>query len=154
MLEATVPAPHTETTSFTRHIPSVARLLFGLAFLVFGLNGFLNFLPAPTTPPPEGAMSFSVALMKTGYMFPLIKGTEVLVGVLLLGNRLVPLALTLIAPVIVNIIAFHAFLAPEGLAIASIMLVLELYLAWSYRDAFRPLLAFRAKPAAFTSRSN
>jgi hypothetical protein len=91
-------------------------------------------------------MAFGMALMKTGYMFPLIKGTEVLVGVLLLTNRFVPLALAIAAPVVVNIVAFHAFLAPEGMVIPIILLALHLSLAWSYRKVYGPMLALRAKP--------
>ena len=81
--------------------------------------------------------------MNTGYMFSLIKGTEVLAGALLLCNRFVPLALVLLAPVLVNIIAFHAFLAPAGIAPGAIALVLELALAWWYRRAYVPMLAAR-----------
>jgi hypothetical protein len=116
----------------------------GLVFFVFGLDGFLHFVPQPTKLPSEGALSFGMALMKSGYMFPLIKGTEVTVGALLLANRFVPLALVLIAPVVVNIFAFHVFLESSGIVIASAIVVLELYLAWVYRNAYRPLLAFRA----------
>jgi hypothetical protein len=120
----------------------------GLAFFVTGLNGFLNFLPPPSTPMPEGATAFAGALMKTGYMFKLITGTQLVVGVLLLSNRFVPLALALIAPVLVNIIAFHVFLAPSGMAPGAVLLVLEIYLAWAYRGAFRPMLAVRASPGS------
>jgi uncharacterized membrane protein YphA (DoxX/SURF4 family) len=126
---------------------AIARTLFGLAFFVFGLDGFLHFLPQPTTPPPEGAMAFAIALMKSGYMFPLIKGTELAAGALLLCNRFVPLALVLLAPVLINIVAFHAFLAPEGLAIAVTLLAIELALVWAYRAAYRPLLAARISGA-------
>src|SRR5262252_8536288 len=128
----------TPTSSASRKLPTAARLIQGAAFFTFGLNGFLHFLPAP--PPPAAAGAFLGALFATGYMFPLIKGTEVLTGLLLLSNRYVPLALTLIAPVIVNIIAFHAFLAPAGLALPIVLLATEVYLAWSYRDAFAPML--------------
>jgi hypothetical protein len=129
----------------TRRLPIVARILMGLIFLLFGLNGFLQFLPQPKSM-PQGAMDFGGALMKTGYMFPMISGTQVLVGVLLLLNRFVPLALALIAPVIVNIIAFHVFLQPAGLVPGAVVLLLELYLVWAYRKAFCPMLAFRVKP--------
>ncbi|HEX2688640.1 MAG TPA: hypothetical protein VHN14_18590 [Kofleriaceae bacterium] len=116
----------------------------GLVFFVFGLDGFLHFMPQPTEPPSEGAMSFAFALIKTGYLFPLIKGTEVVVGALLLANRLVPLALVLIAPVVVNIFAFHAFLAPSGIVVASAIVVFEVCLAWVHRSAYRPLFAVRS----------
>jgi hypothetical protein len=123
---------------------NVARLILGAGFTVFGLNGFLHFIPMP--PPPPAAGSFLGALIATGYLFPLIKGTEVVSGLLLLGNRYVPLALTLLAPVLVNIVAFHAFLAPAGLALPLVLLAAELYAAWSYRAAFAPMLAARVTP--------
>ena len=120
----------------------------GLMFFVFGLNGFLNFIPPPKSSMPEGAMAFSGALMKTGYMFPFIMGTQLLVGVLLLLNRFVPLALVLIMPVLLNIIAFHIFLQPAGIAPGAVLMVLELYLAWAYRKAYLPMLAPRVTPNA------
>src|SRR5713101_3194892 len=132
--------------SFTRYLPHIARVVMGLLFFIFGLNGFLNFIPPPSKPMPEAAIAFSGALMKTGYMFPLIMGTQLLVGALLLLNRFVPLALVLIMPVLVNIIAFHIFLQPAGIGPGVFFLVLELYLAWVYRKAFLPMLAMRAKP--------
>lgn len=114
---------------------SAARLALGLMFAVFGLNGFLNFLPMP---PPEGAAgAFMGALAATGYMFPLIKGTEVVAAALLLSGRLPALALLLLAPIVVNIIAYHAFLAPAGLVTGLLALALGLFLARQYWPAFR-----------------
>lgn len=127
-------------------IPTLARVLLGLVFFVFGLNGFLQFLPQPPVPAPAGA--FMGALAATGYFFPLLKGVEVVAGALLLANRFVPLALAVLAPVVVHIVAFHTFLAPGGLPIALLVLALELYLAWVYRRAFRPMLASRAPVSA------
>lgn len=132
--------------TIARYLPAVARILMGLIFFVFGLNGFLNFVPQPKTPIPEGALAFVGALMKTGYMIRLIAGTQVIVGVLLLANRFVPLALALIAPVVVNIIAFHIFLSSIGIPLAVLVLVLEIYLAWAYRRVYRSMLAMRATP--------
>jgi hypothetical protein len=126
-------------------LPAVGRVVLGLVFFVFGLNGFLNFLPQPSTI-PEGAMAFGGALMHTGYMFPLIKGTEVLAGILLLTNAFVPLALAVLAPIVINIVAFHAFLAREGLVVALVVLALEIALAWAYRNSYRSMLARRATP--------
>jgi hypothetical protein len=85
-------------------------------------------------------------LAASGYFFPLLKLTEIAAGLLLLSGRFVPLALTVLAPIIVNIVAFHAFLAPGGIGIALFVLALELYLAWSYRDAFRSVLKSNARP--------
>jgi uncharacterized membrane protein YphA (DoxX/SURF4 family) len=127
-------------------LPSIARVVLGLAFFVFGLNGFLHFLPQPPMSGPPA--DFGGALFATGYMFPLIKGTEVVASLLLLSNRYVPLALAILAPVLVNILAFHAFLAPAGLVLPLVLLGLELYLARSYRDAFAPMLRARTEPHA------
>jgi uncharacterized membrane protein YphA (DoxX/SURF4 family) len=141
------PTPRTRT-SILRHGPVTARLVLGLVFFVFGLNGFLNFIPPPSEPMPEGAVALGAAFMNSGYLFQLIKGTEVLGGLLLLSGRFVPLALSVLAPVIINILAFHLWLLPSGTAMALVLLGLELYLAWAYRKCFAPMLAARAEPAA------
>lgn len=125
--------------------PTAARILLGLIFTVFGLNGFLNFLPMP--PMPDAAGTFLGALVGSGYLMALVKGTEVAVGLLLLSNRFVPLALTVIAPIVLNIVLFHAFLAPAGMVVPLVVLALELFLAWSYRDAFAPMLKAKNEPA-------
>jgi uncharacterized membrane protein YphA (DoxX/SURF4 family) len=127
------------TASSKLRVP--ARLLLGLIFVTFGLNGFLHFLPQPPMPAPAGA--FAGALAATGYLFPLIKGTEIVTGLLLLSGRFVPLALVVLAPVVVNIVAFHLFLAPAGLALPFVVLALGLYLAWTERQAFAPLFVGR-----------
>lgn len=131
-------------SSITSKLPSIARIALGLAFFVFGLNGFFHFLPQPPMSGPPA--DFATALFATGYMFPLVKGTEVAASLLLLSNRYVPLALAVLAPVLVNIVAFHAFLAPAGLALPIVLIALELYLARSYRDAFAPMLHARTEP--------
>jgi hypothetical protein len=95
--------------------------------------------PQPTLSGP--ASDFFGALLRTGYLFPLLKGTEVVGGALLVSGRFVPLALTMLAPIVVNILGFHLFLAPSGLGIPLLVLALEVFLAWSYGDAFRPLLS-------------
>ena len=124
-------------------LPTAARLLLGGIFVLFGLNGFLDFLPAP--PLPDAPAAFVGALAASGYLFPLLKGTEILAGALLLANRFVPLALTLLAPIIINIAAFHIFLAPSvGMVVT--LLALEIFLAWSYRQAFAPILAAKHVP--------
>ena len=111
----------------------------GLLFLASGLANLLNLAPQPSL--PERAAAFSRALMNTGYMMPLIFGTQFIVGTLLLANRFVPLALALLAPFVVNSLAFHVFLEHSGLPIAIIVLALEAYLAWAYRKAYRTMLA-------------
>lgn len=123
--------------------PTVARVALGLVFVVFGANYFLEFLPVP---PPEGAAAtFLGGLAATGYFFPLLKATEVLAGLALLSGRFVPLALTVLAPIVVQIAAFHTLLVP-GPAMVVLLVGLELYLAWAYRDSFRTVLASQAQP--------
>jgi hypothetical protein len=129
-----------------RIVPTIARCLMGLPLFVFGLNMFFNFIPQPKMALPEGAVMFSTALMKSGYMMPMIGVTFLIVSVCLLSNRFVPLALALFAPFIVNSILFHIFLEHTGLPMSVVFLALELYLAWAYRSAFRPMLAARVSP--------
>jgi hypothetical protein len=130
--------------TISRFVPAIARNMLGFIFFVFGLNGFLQFIPQPTMPAAAGA--FAGALAATGYMFPLIKSVEVICGAFLLSNRFVPLSLALLAPDVVNIVLFHAVLAPAGLRIALVVLVLELATAWAYRDAFASMLRARTSP--------
>jgi hypothetical protein len=78
-------------------------------------------------------------------MFPFIKGTEVVAGLLLLSGRFVPLALTILAPVLLNIALFHFVLDPKGAGMVVVLLALEIYLAWTNRAAYAPLL--RATPS-------
>jgi putative oxidoreductase len=120
-----------------RILAIIARILVGLVFFVFGLNGFLHFMPNP--PPTPAAGAFFGALIATHYMFFLIFGTQVLGGVLLLIGVAVPFALAILAPVIVNILCFHIFLSPDLLPVAITVAVFEVFLAWYYRAAFAPL---------------
>jgi hypothetical protein len=132
---------------FRRYVTVTIRVLLGLAFTTFGLNLFFNFIPQPETPMPENAMAFAGALAKSGYMMQLIGVTQLVVGVLLLVNRFVPLALALITPFLVNSVAFHVFLERSGLPMALVFAVLTAYLAWAYRHAYRPMLAAKVDPA-------
>jgi len=116
----------------------VVRLLLGLAFVVFGLNGFLHFLPMP--PQPKGpASDFTGALMGSGYFYP-IAALQVAGGAILLIGRYIPLGLTLLGPVVVNILLFHTFLDRSGLPIALIFSALTLFLLWAHRERFAPLV--------------
>jgi uncharacterized membrane protein YphA (DoxX/SURF4 family) len=135
--------------AISRIAPSASRILLGLIFFVFGLNGFLQFMPNP--PMPAAAGAFMGAMAATGYMFPLIKSVEVIAGLLLLSNRFVPLALAVLAPNVVNILFFHAVLAPGGVVIALFVLALELFTAWAYRDAYASMLRARTAPKASTT---
>jgi hypothetical protein len=128
-------------SNLRKHSATAARLFLGTVFTVFGLNFFLHFLPTPPSPPRAAA--FAGALFGSGYFFLLLKTTEVAMGMLLLANRFVPLALTVLAPVVVNVVAFHVFLAPSGLPVALAVLAAEVWLTWSYRAAFAPMLRAR-----------
>ena len=100
----------------------IARILMGLVFVVFGLNGFLHFIPA--WPMPSGAAGeFLDAIVKSHY-FLVIAAVQILGGLLLLVNRFVPLALVILGPVIVNIFFFHLMMAPSGLPLALGVVVL------------------------------
>ena len=107
---------------------------------------FFQFMPQPKTPPPEGAMVLIGALLKSGYFMPMFGVLFLLVGAMLVTNRFVPLALALFAPFILNSILFHACLEHTGLPMAAVFLALELFLAWSYRGAYRSMLAARVTP--------
>lgn len=131
-------------TTVTKYLPTAARLFLGLVFTTFGLNFFLHFLPTPA--PDARAAAFAGALFSSGYLFPLLKATEVVAGLLLLANRFVPLSLAVLAPIVVNVVGFHLFLAPAGLPLVVAVLVAELYLAWTYRAAFAPMLRARTAP--------
>ena len=111
----------------------IARILLGLVFLVFGMNGFLSFIPGPM---PSGlAGQFLGALTQSHYVF-VISTLQVVGGVLLLVNRFVPLALTLLGPVIVNIFFFHLLMAPPGLPIAIFVVILWGIAAFRHRQSF------------------
>jgi putative oxidoreductase len=116
-----------------------ARIILGLIYFLFGLNFFLHFLPTP--PSTEGpAENFTTGLFQSGYFFPFLKGAEVILGGLLLTGTFVPLALVILMPITLNILLFHVFLTDN--AIMSIVIVaLQLYLAWSYRDYYKPLFS-------------
>lgn len=133
----------------TDKIPAVIRVAFGLVFLVFGLAGLLRLMPQPEL--PDRGQVFMHALAYSGWMFPLIKSTEVVAGALLVAGLWAPFALILLAPILVNILAFHLFLAPSGLGMAIFLVGAEIYLAYVYREAWKPL--FARKPAKQTASS-
>src|SRR5882672_1601446 len=122
----------------------IARSLLGLIFVVFGSNAFLHFIPMP---PPEGlAGDFSKALFVSHYFF-VVAILQITGGALLLLGRFVPLGLTLLGPVIVNILLFHIFLEPSGLPLAVVVGALALFLLWANRQAFSGLIASKASNA-------
>ena len=119
----------------------IARILLGLVFFIFGLNGFLQFMKAPL--PPGLAGQFLGALMQSHYVM-LVSAVQVVGGALLLINRYVPLALTITGPLIVNILAFHAFLLLEGASMAIVVAILWGIIFYYHRQSFAGLFVSRA----------
>ena len=122
----------------------VARILLGLMFFVFGLNGFLGFIEQPEGT-PEGE-AFITSLIDTGYLMTMVKVIETACGALLLAGYFVPLALVLLAPIIVNILGFHIFLdlSGQGLGMAIVILVLHLFVTSQHWKVYAPLLVVKA----------
>src|SRR5579859_92007 len=123
----------------------IARTLLGLIFVAFGSNMFLHFIPMP--PPPEGpARDFMTALYVSHYLY-VVGALQVVGGLLLFTGRWVPLGLTIVGPVIVNIVCFHALMAPAGLPMAITVSALAVFLLWRHRGNFAGLVKAPAAPA-------
>ena len=122
---------------------TIARYLLGLLFLVFGLNGFLHFIPQPP-PPPGPAGMFLGALFVSHYLVAIFL-LQLIPALLLLAGRYVPLALTLLAPIIVNIVLFHSFMAPSGLPLATVTVLLWIVTFLGVRSAFRGIFQQRVQ---------
>jgi hypothetical protein len=135
----------TERKNLMRAISAIARYLAGVVFLVFGLNGFLNFIPLPPTAGIAG--QFMGVLYASNYLW-VISAFEIVVGMLLLANRYVPLALAMLAPVIVNILSFHVLMAPSGLPLALFVAVLWAVIFVDVRPAFAALFQSRVQARA------
>lgn len=116
-----------------KYILHTSRILLGLIFLIFGLNGFYTFIPVPDFHP------FMEILVSSGYIY-LIKTVEVAGGLLLLSNRYIPLALIALGVDIVNITAYHLLLDPRNIIIVPILWILLLVLLYGYQNYFKPLL--------------
>jgi uncharacterized membrane protein YphA (DoxX/SURF4 family) len=121
---------------------NVIRILFGLVLVVFGANKFLHFMPMPDLPGNAGA--FMGALGKTGYIFPVVGGVEIGVGVLLILNLFTPLALIILVPISVNIVLFHLFLDIGGILPAAIVAGLNLFFVFANLSAYLPMLSSRS----------
>ena len=123
-----------------KYVIIIARILLGLIFFVFGLNGLLHFMPMPPMPPSD-ATTWSTIMM-THHWMNFVAVIMVVSGLLLLVNRFVPLALTMLAPVLVNILLFHILMmGGKGIAAGLVCTILELALLFAYRRNFAPLLA-------------
>lgn len=127
-----------------KKVTLVLRVLMGLVFVASGIAFFF------TTPPPlEGAMAdFFKGMAATGYFFYLLKFTEIACGLLLISGRFVPLALVVLAPIILNIFLVHLFMAPDGLVLGGILGAIEVYLAF-FSAEYSPMIKqlFRSRPA-------
>ena len=120
-----------------------ARVVLGLLYLVFGLNFFFHFIP--NQPQPEGAAGAYIGgLFQAGYFFPLLKIIEVVAGALLLTGFFVPLSIAVLAPISLHIFLFHIILAPAGAPMGILIILLNLFLAWAYRENFKPLFQNKA----------
>ncbi len=125
-----------------KYVDIAAHILLGLVFTVFGLAGLFNLIPQPEL--DQEAAFFMQGLSANAYFMIVLKLVEVVVGILILVRRFVPLALVLLAPVVVHIFLFHVFLAPEGIPMAVALVVLEAYLGFVvYRKSFKTVLAPR-----------
>lgn len=114
----------------------IARILVGLVFFVFGLNGFFNFFHAPL---PGGVAGAFLGAMFQSHYLVLVAGTQVVAGALLLAGQFVPLALALLAPVLANILTYHLTMDHTGIGMAIVVVLLWLLVAWRYRASFAPL---------------
>jgi hypothetical protein len=128
-----------------RTASAIARYLAGVIFLVFGLNGFLHFLPLPL---PDGVAGQFIGVLFVSHYLTVIFGVQVIAAVLLLTNRFVPLALAFLAPVIVNILCFHALMAPSGLPLALFVTILWFLIFVDVRPAFAGLFQPRLRARA------
>src|ERR1017187_5851025 len=126
-----------------RTVSTIARYLAGVIFLVIGLNGFLNFIPLP---PPGGIAGQFMGVLYVSHYLWVIFAFQVIAGLLLLVNRYVPLAVAVLAPVIVNILTFHALMAPSGLPLALFVTALWALIFIDVRPAFSSVFQSRLQP--------
>lgn len=122
-------------------ITLIARILLGLLFVVFGLNGFLNFLEMG--PMPTGLAGQFIGALAQSHYFWVVAALQVAGGALLLLNRFVPLGLVLLGPVIVNIILYHVFLNLTGVAMAIVAAILWLIIFYAHRRYFSGIFVRR-----------
>jgi putative oxidoreductase len=120
----------------------IARILLGLVFVVFGLNGFLNFIRGPM---PTGLAGQYIAVMMGSHYMPVVSALQVLGGLLLLAGLYVPLGLTILGPVIVNILLYHLLMQHPGLPLAIVVAMLWAIVALRYKQNFAGLFAQRAE---------
>ena len=121
----------------------LARVLLGLPFVVFGLNGFLHFIPMQ--PMNERSMDLMMAFVRTGYFIHFLSACEVLGGFMVLSGFFVPLGLLILAPLMANIILFHIFLTPgpKNMILPVVLTAIGLFLAKKYHKVFAPILRIK-----------
>src|SRR6185295_12132057 len=120
----------------------IARILLGLVFLIFGLNGFLNFLSMG--PMPTGLAGQFIGALFLSHYYWVVAVLQIAGGLLLLANRFVPLALVLLGPIIVNIICYHVFLNHAGVPPAIVVTVLWFIVFYGKRQYFSGIFAQRS----------
>jgi uncharacterized membrane protein YphA (DoxX/SURF4 family) len=122
-------------------ITVIIRILFGTLLVFASISYFFKLFPVPVL---EGQMKiFTDGIDASGYLMPLVKGIELICGILLIFDRFVTLATIIILPIVVNVLAVHIFLAPEGLPVAMFMAVANLLLVLRNRDRYKELLVIK-----------
>ena len=133
-----------------RYAVVIAKVLLGAGFIVFGLDGFLHFLPSP--PLPEGHAKTFIETMNATPYFKVVKFLEVLGGIFILSGRLAPLGLLILGPVMVNILLYDIFMFPGGLPVVLFLGALALFIGYRHRDYFAPFFKVREDHCTFKGR--
>lgn len=116
-----------------KYVFSISRILLGAIFVIFGLNGFLHFIPSPQY---QGVAGQFIGAIFTSHLYVIVFLTQVVGGLLLLANRYVPLGLLLLGPVLVNILGFHIFMSPTTIPMALVATALWFVVFFRVRHAF------------------
>lgn len=138
-----------------KHVVTIARLVLGLVFTLFGANGLMmaftgqGFIPMPDTPPPADAAAFMGLLAGSKYML-VVKIIETTCGLLLLSGYFVPLALAMLTPVLVNILLYHFNFDMGGVAFPLVLAAVDVFLLWAYRNVFGLFFEPKIAPAELT----
>ena len=121
---------------------TIARVILGLPFLIFGINYFFPFAPHPQL--HGAAIDYMTGLTKTGYFWPILRSLEILIGVALISGKFVPLALAILAPINIQILVFHLALEPQNIPMAVIMSILHGFLIYRYWNYYRRIFTLKA----------
>jgi putative oxidoreductase len=126
-----------------KYLTFIPRILLGLVFVIFGANFFLHFIPVPPPPADSTAAGFMGAIYSSGFL-GFVKALQLIGGLLLLSGRFVPLAMMWLGPITVNVLLYHAFMAPQGLAVPIVMNLLAAGVVVTHWPAFAPLFQSRS----------